>query len=474
MTTTPHGAGDADEPPDRPGGDPAEGSGDGRAGEAADRSTAAGTGAEAGAGTAGTARIGGGGDEGRGGGGAVVRHGAAPLRRMVPRRTDEGHRAATPLELFFDLCFVVAVAQAGVQLVHALAEGEPGRGLIGYAFVFFGVWWAWMNFTWFASAYDCDDVPYRVATLVQIAGVLVYAAGVPRAFEENDWRIAVGGYLIMRLAQTGQWLRAATADTGAGRRTALLYAAGISLCQLAWVALLFAPDGSKRWLFPVVIVSELAVPPLAELRHRTSWHPRHIAERYGLFTLIVLGETMAASTVAVQSALDEHKAVAELLPLAAGGLLIIFSAWWIYFAVPEHERLTSNRRALPWGYGHVLVFGSAAAIGAGMEVAVEHAVGQAHISAGAAAAAVTVPTAVFLLTVWFLHSRHFKRGWAQQSTLPLAAVAVVGCTFAGDRAVPLAGVVTAAAVAVGVVLAEREFRRAWQSVDGGPRGTQDA
>ncbi|MFE0422934.1 low temperature requirement protein A [Streptomyces sp. NPDC058953] len=394
---------------------------------------------------------------------------------MAPRRTDEAYRAATPLELFFDLCFVVAVAQAGLQLVHAIVEGDPGQGLVGYAFVFFGVWWAWMNFTWFASAYDCDDVPYRVATLVQIAGVLVYAAGVPRAFGENDWGIAVGGYLIMRLALTTQWLRAAAAETGPARRTAVLYAIGIALCQLAWVVLLFAPDDIKRWLFLVVIAAELAVPPLAERRHRTPWHPHHIAERYGLFTLIVLGETMAASTVAVQSALDEHQAVAELLPLAAGGLLIVFSAWWIYFAVPEHERLTSNRRALPWGYGHVLVFGSAAAIGAGMEVAVEHAVGQAHISDVAAAASVTVPTAVFLVTVWFLHSRHFKRGAAQQSTLPLAALAVLGCTFASDWAVPAAGAVTAVTVAVGVVLAERELRRAWRTVNrggGGVRGNQ--
>lgn len=100
---------------------------------------------------------------------------------MIARSPDEAHRAATPLELFFDLCFVVAIAQCGARLVHAVAEGHPLTGVIGYFFVFFGVWWAWMNFTWFASAYDCDDVPYRIATLVQIAGVLVYAAGVTRA-----------------------------------------------------------------------------------------------------------------------------------------------------------------------------------------------------------------------------------------------------------------------------------------------------
>ncbi|MEU9252633.1 low temperature requirement protein A [Streptomyces sp. NPDC048270] len=377
---------------------------------------------------------------------------------MTARSRDEHHRAATPLELFFDLCFVVAIAQAGARLVHALAEGHPGAGVVGYFFVFFGVWWAWMNFTWFASAYDCDDVPYRIATLVQIAGVLVYAAGVSRAFDENDWTVAVIGYLIMRVALTAQWLRAAAGESGAARTAALTYAAGLVVCQAAWVALLFAPDGWKRWLFLVLVAMELLVPVIAERGHQTPWHAHHIVERYGLFTIIVLGETIAASTVAVKSALDEHEALDQLLPIAGGGLLIVFAAWWIYFAVPMHEYLTSNRQAIPWGYGHLLVFASGAAIGAGIEVAVEHAVGKAHVSQIAANAAVTVPTAIFLMMVWFLHSRHFKRGPAQQLTLPVSALAVLACTWAGAYAVLYAGLVAAATVAVGLTLAARPPR----------------
>ncbi|MEU9232100.1 low temperature requirement protein A [Streptomyces subrutilus] len=377
---------------------------------------------------------------------------------MTARSRDEHHRAATPLELFFDLCFVVAIAQAGARLVHALAEGHPGTGVAGYFFVFFGVWWAWMNFTWFASAYDVDDVPYRIATLVQIAGVLVYAAGVSRAFDENDWTVAVIGYLIMRVALTAQWLRAAAGESGAARTTALTYAAGLVVCQAAWVALLFAPDGWKRWLFLVVAAMELLVPVIAERGHQTPWHAHHIVERYGLFTIIVLGETIAASTVAVKSAVDEHEALDQLLPIAGGGLLIVFAAWWIYFAVPMHEYLTSNRQAIPWGYGHLLVFASGAAIGAGIEVAVEHAVGKAHVSQLAANAAVTVPTAIFLMMVWLLHSRHFKRGLAQQLTLPVSAVAVLACTWTGTHAVLYAGLVAAATVAVGLTLAARPHR----------------
>jgi len=73
---------------------------------------------------------------------------------MSGRDPNEEHRAATPLELFFDLAFVVAVASAASELHHAIAEDHVVTGLVGFAVVFFAIWWAWVNFTWFASAYD--------------------------------------------------------------------------------------------------------------------------------------------------------------------------------------------------------------------------------------------------------------------------------------------------------------------------------
>ncbi|MER7107389.1 low temperature requirement protein A [Streptomyces sp. NPDC000229] len=381
-----------------------------------------------------------------------------PLRPLVSRSRDEVHRAATPLELFFDLCFVVAVAQAGVQLVHAVAEGHAGDGIARYAMVFFAIWWAWMNFSWFASAYDNDDALYRVATLVQIAGVLVLAAGVSRAYEEHDFFLLWLGYLVMRLALASQWVRAARAASGAERTMALRYAAGVTLCQVGWTAVLLVPQEARPWVFLVMVVAEMAVPPLAEKDFASSWHPRHIAERYGLFTIIVLGETIAAATVAVKTGVEENDALGDLLPIAAGGLLLIFAGWWIYFVVPVHRRLLSNRQAFLWGYGHYLILASAAAIGAGIEVAVEQAVGKAHLSVTAAAAAVTLPSALFLLLVWVLHSRYFKVGIGQQLVLPCAALGILLCTFAGRWGILAAGLVAAAAVAVGVTLTARMTR----------------
>ena len=227
---------------------------------------------------------------------------------MTARSPHESHRAATPLELLFDLVFVVAIAQAASGLHHAITAAHALEGLIGYLMVFFAIWWAWMNFTWFASAYDCDDVLYRLAVFVQIAGALMMAGGVTAMFETRAPNLAtIGGYVVMRLALVAQWLRAAASDP-ARRKTGHRYAAGITVLQLAWIAVLFVPG---IWIpaFLTLAALELALPVWAEGVAPTTWHPHHIAERYGLLTLIVLGESILAATIAVQSALSSGEAL---------------------------------------------------------------------------------------------------------------------------------------------------------------------
>jgi low temperature requirement protein LtrA len=121
------------------------------------------------------------------------------MRQMNGRDPQEHPRVSTTLELLFDLVFVIAIAFAGAQLHHAVVENHFGSGLIHYVMVFFAIWWAWMGFTWFGSAFDTDDVVYRMAVLVQMAGALVIAAGVDEGFA-GDFRIITYGYVIMRLA----------------------------------------------------------------------------------------------------------------------------------------------------------------------------------------------------------------------------------------------------------------------------------
>jgi low temperature requirement protein LtrA len=331
--------------------------------------------------------------------------GARPARRwyrpMRGRHPGEPHRAATPLELLFDLCFVVAVSLAASNLHHALDEGHILDGLLHYAIVFFGIWWAWVNFTWFASAYDTDDVPYRIATFVQIAGVLILAAGVPRAFNDNDFTVTVLGYVVMRLALVFQWLRAALGDPER-RRTDLRYAMAVGTLQIAWVAALALPGEGHVPAFAVLIVCELLAPWWAESATPTTWHPHHIAERYGLFTIIVLGECILATTTAFQEAFDAGRRDAGFFSLALTGLVIVFSMWWLYFEQPPHDLNRSRIAPFFWGYGHFLIFSSIAATGAGMQVMVDFQAEEAHISETTAALTVAVPVAVYLGSLWLL------------------------------------------------------------------------
>ena len=120
----------------------------------------------------------------------------------------------------FDLTFVVAVASITAGLAHGIADGHGIADLPAFLQVFFAIWWAWMNFTWFASSYDTDDVAYRLLTMVQMAGVLVLAAGVPAAFDDASYRGVTLGYLVMRVGLVAQWLRAAV-EAPAGRGTGL-------------------------------------------------------------------------------------------------------------------------------------------------------------------------------------------------------------------------------------------------------------
>ena len=379
--------------------------------------------------------------------------GGAWHRPMVARPTDEEHRSATVLELFFDLCFVVAVAQAAFALHHEVAEDHIGEGVVGYASVFFAIWWAWMNFTWFASAFDTDDVPYRVTTLVQIAGALILAAGVPEAMDGGNFAAITVGYVVMRLAMVTQWARAARADP-AHRRSALRFAAGITAVQVGWVLRLLLPVGLGQAGFLLLVAAELAVPIWAERAAPTTWHPRHIAERYGLFTLIVLGECVLASTLAIESALEEDAALADLATTAAGGLLTVFGMWWLYFAKESHEFLTSLRVAIVWGYGHYLVFASAAAVGAGLAVNVDYLTDHAAIGARGAAAAFTIPVALFLLAVWALQVRPHHLGHWHTTLVPTTAVLVLASTLAPEP-ILVTGLLVAAMIGVTLVALHR-------------------
>ncbi|MDR6118367.1 low temperature requirement protein LtrA [Aeromicrobium sp. SORGH_AS981] len=326
------------------------------------------------------------------------------LLPMRPRDPGEDGRVASTLELFFDLVFVVAVSVASVQLHHQLTEDHVVDGLVSYAMVFFAIWWAWMNFTWFATSFAVDDWLYRVLTFVQMAGVLVLAAGIQPVFEDDDLRLVIVGYVIMRVAMVAQWLRAARADETT-RRTCLTYAAGISLVQVLWIAVLVLPGAAVPVAFVVLLLAELAVPVVAERRETTPWHPHHVTERYALFTLILLGESLLGSANAVLEALHDDTALVPLLSVALLAFVTTAALWWIYFWPPHHRAITSLASSLRYGYVHYVVFAAAGALSAGIEVEIDVLTDHSELTDVAAAFTVTVPVALFVLGIWWITLR---------------------------------------------------------------------
>lgn len=377
------------------------------------------------------------------------------LRRMTGRDPDEPHRVATPLELLFDLTFVAAFAQAGDQAAHLMAEGHFAAAATAFGFVAFAVCWAWVNFTWFASAFDTDDWFFRVMTMVQMVGVLVVALGTPAVFESIDRGeplsngVMVAGYVVMRVAMVAQCVRVAVQDPR-HRRFALAFAASVVVAQLGWVvaALRHLPIERLAPLLVVLYLLELGGPVLASrFGEFPPWHAHHIAERYGLFVIISLGEIVLGTIAAVGAVVDRVGWSTEAVLVVVAGTGLAFGVWWIYFVVPTGQILALHRgRAWLWGYGGIVVFAAVAAMGAGLHVAAYVAGGESSIGAVDAVLVVAVPVLVTVLAYFGIYA------YLVGAFDPFHVLLVVGAVCALGVAVLLAALGAGLGVCLVVVM----------------------
>jgi low temperature requirement protein LtrA len=335
------------------------------------------------------------------------------VRRMVGRDPAEDGRASTPLELLFDLTFVIAFGAAADGLAHALAEDHVHEGVLGFMLATFAVSWAWINFTWFASAYDTDDWPFRLTTMVQMAGVLVLALGLPDMFgslthheDHLDVRLMVIGYVIMRLPMVAQWVRAGRQDPDR-RALCSKMVWTLVVAQAGWVLMIFAQPAMGLTALIVVglIGVEVAGPLLAEKLHGGSpWHSHHIAERYGLMVIIALGEGLLGTTAAL-GALIEDGWTLEVAVLGLSGTALTFGVWWTYFVIPHGQLLAAFReRSFGWGYGHIVLFGAVVAIGAGLHTAAYLLDHHSVLGTVGTVLSVVVPLTVYVASLYLLYA----------------------------------------------------------------------
>ncbi|MGO4572587.1 low temperature requirement protein A [Microvirga sp. 2TAF3] len=383
-------------------------------------------------------------------------------RQMRGRDPHEAHRVATPLELLFDLTFVTAFGLAASQFAHAQAEGHYAAALFGFGFASFAICWAWINFSWFASAYDTDDWLFRVITMVQMTGVLVLAIGLPRMFasiehgQHLDNSVMVLGYVIMRAAMVFQWLRAAKQDP-ARRRACLTYAVAISLAQLGWAVLIFVDLslGMTFILICTLALIELAGPVIAEHKDGgTPWHAYHIAERYSLFAIIALGEGGVGTVATLSAVIEEQGWTADAALVCIAGSGLTFGMWWVYYLLPSAQILHAHRnRAFVWGYGQIMIVASIVATGAGLDVAAYFIENKTQIGPLATVLSVAIPVSVFLGSIYGLYTYLLDRFdpfhvWLLIATAAVVALAVIAALAGTDMAVCLVILMLAPAVTV--------------------------
>lgn len=352
------------------------------------------------------------------------------LPPLLARDPGEHHRASTPLELFFDLVSVISIASITAALHHAISHGHGVAALGNFAFLFIAIWWVWMNFTWFASAFDHDDPLYRLLVLILMSGSLIFAGGAGHIFETMDFSWGLAGWILMRLSMAALWLRAS--GDPRHRRTARFYAIGIVIAQLAWTLLYFiVPPGGAAFFIGggICFVIEALVPLIAERAGVTPWHRHHIIERYGLLTIIVLGELLLSISLGFGMLYGE-KAHPAAAASSAAGILIVFCLWWLYFAEGEHLTETRYSRAFIWGYGHVFFFASIAVLGAGIAAELDLASHHSEASQSTISGFIGGALAVGLFTLWAIRDRYHKLGGRSLSLPVMAAVFIAGAACA--------------------------------------------
>ncbi len=230
--------------------------------------------------------------------------------------------SVTPLELFFDLVFVLGLTQC----TALMAEEPTWEGLAKGLLVLGVLWWAWVGYAWLTSVVDPEEGVVRIAMFAAMAGLLVVALCVPEAFDESALLFA-GAYAVVRFAQV-LLLGLAGRDDAALRRSVLTGLLGSTTIGVGLLVAAAFTDGALQGaLWAAALLLDMGGPLLFGSE---GWKlmPSHFAERHGLIVIIALGESIVAIGAGAEFGVTAGVVVAAVL-----GIAIAAAQWWLYFDV---------------------------------------------------------------------------------------------------------------------------------------------
>lgn len=317
---------------------------------------------------------------------------------------DEKERHATWLELFFDLVFVVIISQLSHFLLHEISSLR----FLEFLFLFIPVWWAWLGVTFYSTRFYSDDIGHRLLLLLQMGGAGAMAVNISGAFNNTFSSFAIS-YAFMRFILIVEYIRvykAITIKTSISPKPLLKrYISGFSIAAIIWFISAFVTTSELRiglWIIGLII--DFATPITAGRLH-SQYAPNvyHLPERMGLFTLIVLGESIVSIVVGMT---DQQWNLYSVI-VSSLGLCISFSLWWLYFdssgRLPIQILIEKSNVAiyLIWLYIHFPLVVAITAVGVG----IRHLISNEQYSALTASDLwlICISVSIFLISQCILH-----------------------------------------------------------------------
>src|SRR5687767_7808540 len=345
-----------------------------------------------------------------------------PRQRLLTLDNNAAERHASWLELFFDLVFVFAVA----KVAAILAGSSDVYGFLKYLVLFIPIWWSWVGFTFYADRFESDEVEYRILTFASMLAVAALSISVGGAFTVSGDAAFVACYAAVRLILLAHYVRTAY-YVPLVRRLAVQYVAGFGVAVLILLSSLLFEPPVRYYIWAAAMLLELATPFLdTRLTRIFPFDHSHIPERFGLFSIIVLGEAV----IATANGASDVPWNLNTATTAALGFAMAACIWWINFDFVEDDAIKSPSLVSRFIYiaSHFFIVASIVVVGIGVEHAIKDAVeGHAHLATsvmlgGGIAAYLTAITVVRLVS-----------GVCNVITSRLVTIAVaIAAIFVGD------------------------------------------